>query len=497
MRADVTFLADDLLEGREPGTAGHEIAARYVAAKFTEFGLTPAGDRGSWFQSVRLQQQMLDPAASSLTLNGSQRWAHATNVILTASQLATTTNIEAPVVFVGFGIDAPEHGFHDYRGLDVRGKIVAALIGTPSGTSSEMGAHFNSTKEKFAERRGAIGMILLDTRTVRSLFPWRHRLENDASPRVTRVDANGQPFVAAPGIQATAAIDESVARLLFAGAKQSLDQVLDVADRPDGRPRGFALKATARIEWRATQRARTSPNVLGLLPGADAGLRDEVVIMMAHLDHVGRRPAVNGDDIVNGAMDNAAGVATMLEVARAFAAGPVKPRRSLLFLANTAEEFGLLGTEHFAHQPTVPRDRIVAALNVDVPILTYDFDAVIAFGAEHSTLRDAALAAAKIAGVSLSPDPMPEQGMFTRSDHYALVKQGVPSLFLATGPGEGSEQAWQEYLQHRYHRPGDDLSQPFNWPAAARFARINWLVMKQIADDPARPRWNERSFFGR
>lgn len=497
IRADVTFLADDLLEGREPGTVGHEIAARYVAAKFTEFGLSPAGDQGSWFQSVQLLEQTLDPTASSLTLNGTQRWAHATNVILTASPTATTASIAAPVVFVGFGIDAPEHGFDDYRGLDVRGKIVAALIGTPQGTPSEMGAHLNSTRAKFAQQRGAIGMILLDTRTVRSLFPWRHRLENDASPRFTWVEASGKPFVAAPGIQAMAAVDEGVAKILFAGAKQTLDQVLDIADRPGGKPRGFALKTSAKIEWRAAQRTRTSPNVIGLLPGSDAKLRDEVVIMMAHLDHVGRRPPVNGDDIVNGAMDNAAGVATLLEVARAFSSSSVKPRRSLLFLAVTGEEFGLLGTEHFAHQPTVPRDRIVAALNVDVPILTYEFDSVIAFGAEHSTLREAALKATSAAGVTLSPDPMPEQGLFTRSDHYALVKQGVPSLFLATGHGKGSEQAWQDYLQHHYHRPSDDMLQPFNWPAAARFARVNWLLMKEIADDPTPPRWNDSSFFGR
>lgn len=497
IRADVTFLADDLLEGREPGTAGHEIAARYVAARFTQFGLSPAGEQGSWFQSVRLQEQTLDPAASSLVLNGTQRWTHATNVILTASQLATATSIEAPVVFAGFGLDAPEYGFDDYRGLDVRGKIVATLIGTPIGTPSEMGAHLNSTKAKFAEQRGAIGMILLDTRTVRSLFPWRHRLENDASPRVTWIEASGKPFEAAPGIQATAAVDEGVAKVLFAGAEQTLDEVLDIADRPGGKPRGFPLNTTARIEWRATQRTRTSPNVLGLLPGSDAQLRDEVVIMMAHLDHVGKRPPVNGDAIVNGAMDNAAGVATLLEVARAFSSGSAKPRRSLLFLAVTGEEYGLLGTEHFAHQPTVPRDRIVAAVNVDVPIFTYEFDTVIAFGAEHSTLRNAALKAAAAAGVALSADPMPEQGMFTRSDHYALVKQGVPSLFLATGHGKGSKQAWQDYLQHHYHRPSDDLTQPFNWPAAARFARINWLLVKQIADDPARPQWHASSFFGK
>lgn len=499
IRAHITFLADDLLEGREPGTRGHEIAARYVAAQFAQFGLTPAGDAGSWYQNVKLQEQALDRTASTLTLTssrGTHRWAQATNVIITASPAGAIQHVEAPVVFAGFGIDAPAHGFNDYAGLDVRGKIVAVLIGTPRGTPSEMGAHLNATKDVIAQQRGAVGLILLDTHTIRSLFPWKHRLENDASPRVTWVNDTGEPFVAAPNILATAAIDETAAAALFEGAPRSLDAVLDTADRPNGRPKGFALPTRARIEWRSTRRAISSPNVLGLLPGTDPALKDEVVLMMAHLDHVGTRPAKNGDEIVNGAMDNAAGVSIMLEVARALSGSPSRPRRSVLFLANTAEESGLLGTEYFAHRPTVPLERIVGVLNVDVPILTYAFNDIIAFGAEHSTLHAAATRAATIAGVTLSPDPLPDQGMFTRSDHYSLVKKGIPALFVATGHGAGGEQAWQRYLQHHYHQPSDDLSQPFDWQAAARFARINWLLVREITEADARPQWYQKSYFG-
>ena len=195
------------------------------------------------------------------------------------------------------------------------------------------------------------------------------------------------------------------------------------------------MPASARIEWQSTHRVHTSPNVLGLIPGEDPVLKDEVVLMMAHLDHVGMRPVQNGDTIVNGAIDNAMGVAIMLDVARAFTSSTQRPRRSILFLANTAEEKGLLGTEYFANQPTLPLARIVGVLNLDVPILTYDFIDVIAFGAEHSTLRNDVAKAAAAAGVVLSPDPLPDEGLFTRSDHYALVKKGVPALFLATGHG--------------------------------------------------------------
>jgi hypothetical protein len=496
IKADLTFLADDALEGRAPGTAGHEIAARYVAARFEALGLQPAGDRTSWYQSVRLLEQTLD-ASSSLTLHGpggARSWIQATNVIITANPQAGVQSIEAPVVFVGFGIDAPNLGFDDYRGLDVRGKIVAALIGVPSGTPSEMGAHLNSSKDAAASRRGAVGMILLDTRVVRSLYPWSHRLANDASPRMTWIAPDGRPFTAAPGIQATAALDQSAAETLFARAKRDLKSVLDQADRRNGQPKGFELPVRARIDWRAKQREFTSPNVLGLIPGVDPVLRDEVVMMIAHLDHVGHRAAKNGDSIVNGALDNAAGVAVMLEAARGLVANP--PKRSVLFLANTAEEAGLLGAEHFAAQPTAPLNQIVGVVNVDVPLFTYDFTDVVAFGAEHSTLQVAITKAAMAVGVTVSPDPRPNEGLFTRSDHYSLVKKGIPALFVATGKGEGSEAAWDAYLTQHYHQPSDDMSQPFNWTAAARFARINEWVVREIADDPQRPRWYRGSFFG-
>lgn len=496
IKADMTFLADDALEGRAPGTPGHEIAARYVAARFQALGLQPAGETGSWYQSVRLLEQTLD-AGSTLTLlgpRGTLSWRQATNVIIAANPQASVRSIEAPVVFVGFGIDAPALGFDDYRGLDVRGKIVAALIGVPSGTQSEMGAHLNASKDHAASRRGAVGMILLDTRVVRSLYPWSHRLANDASPRMTWIAADDRPFTAAPGILATAALDEVAAEALFAGAKRDLNSVLDQADRRNGRPNGFELPVRARIDWRANQRTLTSPNVLGLIPGADPELRDEYVMMIAHLDHVGRRTEKNGDSIVNGAIDNAAGVATMLEAARALAANP--PKRSVLFLANTGEEAGLIGAELFAAQPTVPLNQIVGVVNLDVPLLTYDFTDIVAFGAEHSTLQVAIAKAARTVGVTVSPDPRPEEGLFTRSDHYSLVKKGIPALFLATGKGEGSEAAWETYLTQHYHQPSDDMSQPFNWTAAARFARINELVVRQIANDPQRPRWYRGSFFG-
>lgn len=498
IRADVTFLADDLLEGREPGTRGHEIAALYVAARFTALGLKPTSPNG-WMQSVPLQEKSIDEAASAVTMSGprgSQRWPQGTDAIIYASPLEAKGDLEAPLVFVGFGLDAPAQGFADYRGLDVRGKIVVVLTGTPRGTSSEIGAHLLAEKQRMAERRGAIGMLSISTRLDQKLFSWKRQLEEGAAPRVSGIGADGRPLAEAAGVEADVSVSPTAARALFMGAPRSLDEVLDEADRSGGRPKGFALPGRARIQWTGTHRAFASPNVLGLISGADPGLRDEVVVMMAHLDHVGERPAKNGDRIINGAMDNAAGVAVLLEVARAFAASGTAPRRSILFLAVTAEEAGLLGTYYFARNPPVALERIVGVVNLDMPILTHDFTDIIAFGAEHSTLGAVAAKVASTVGVRLSPDPMPAEGLFTRSDHYALVKKGIPALFLTTGFGAGGEQAWKTYLAEHYHQPSDDLSQPFNWEAAARFARINYLMVREIADGPARPRWYEGDYFG-
>jgi Zn-dependent M28 family amino/carboxypeptidase len=240
----------------------------------------------------------------------------------------------------------------------------------------------------------------------------------------------------------------------------------------------------------------TSPNVLGLIPGSDPALRDEVVILMAHLDHVGVRETKGGDGIINGAMDNAAGVAIVLEVARTFASSETRPRRSILFLAVTGEESGLLGTFYFASHPPVSLERIVGVVNLDMPLLTFNFTDIVAFGAEHSTLGAAAAKAAAAGGAHLSPDPMPAEGIFTRSDHYALVRKGVPALFMTPGFEGQGETAWKTFLGEHYHQPSDDLSQPFNWPAAARFAQITCGLVRDIANATERPRWNKGDFFG-
>lgn len=244
--------------------------------------------------------------------------------------------------------------------------------------------------------------------------------------------------------------------------------------------------------------AATSPNVLGVLRGSDPALRDEYVLLMAHLDHEGIGAVTEGEDrIFNGAMDNAAGTATMLEVARAFAEAGARPKRSILFAAVTAEEDGLIGSDHLAQHPVIAGGRIVAVVNLDMPILLYDFTDVIAFGAEHSTMGAVVARAGASMGVSLLADPLPEEGLFTRSDHYSFVRRGIPSVFLMTGFGNGGEARFREFLANTYHKPNDEADQPgMDWAAAAKFARLNYRIAREIADGAEAPRWYQGDRYG-
>jgi Zn-dependent M28 family amino/carboxypeptidase len=243
-------------------------------------------------------------------------------------------------------------------------------------------------------------------------------------------------------------------------------------------------------------RRYSSPDVIGIIPGSDPGLKEQYVALMAHVDHIGITPGTGGDRINNGALDNAAGTAALLEVARALTSLPRRPARSILLVANTAEEKGLLGAEFLAHYPPVPIDHIVAAIDLDMPLLLYDFTDVVAYGASHSTLERAFRDAGRAMGIEVSPDPMPEQAIFVRSDHYPFAKAGVPAVMLATGMKNGGEAAWSSFLEHQYHHPDDDLKQPIHWQAGARFAELNYRAVRELADAPEPPRWYAGDYFG-
>ncbi len=496
IRADMAFLASDKLKGREAGSPEYDIAAGYVAAQMKQLGLVPMGrGRQPYFQPVPLlAYRTTDKGALTLrdASGRSSALQFGTDYVVGGDPLAATIDLDAPLVFVGFGLVAPEHGRDDYRGLDVKGKIVVALNGAPKFLQTEERAYYRSGKVKLAaaQARGAIGFVSMNTLTSEKLRPFANVVRQYRSWGMTWRKPNGKPFVATPL--------PGLAGLSLAGARKLLgpdtDTILAAAETRDGRVRGFALPFTLHAVLHSQIRTMESENIVGLLPGSDPKLKSEYVVLSAHLDHIGITPPVNGDSINNGALDNASGVATTLEVARLFHASGTAPKRSVLFLIDTAEEKGLIGAEYFAHNPTVPLSAIAADVDLDMPILTYDFTDVTAFGADRSSIGPSVRRAAARLNVKLSPDPMPDEGIFTRSDHYRFVEQGVPAVFLATGFANGGEAAFRGFLARHYHKPSDDLSQPIRYDAAAKFARLNYEITRELADG-LRPAWNKGDFF--
>jgi Zn-dependent M28 family amino/carboxypeptidase len=509
LRAHIEFLADDLLHGRQPGTGGYDIAANYVAGQFLQMGLTPAGAGGGYFQQVPLRRALLVPGSAELVY---ERGGESTPLVFVEDFYMgpdlgrTAAQLEAGLVFVGYGIDAPELGYNDYAGLDVNGKAVVLLAGQPHDFPSEEGAHFASTTEKTraAVRHGATGILMIHTPRAAKRYAWDRISSLVGTPSMGWVNGQGLVQGQFEQIQASAMLRHTSAEMLFKDAPVDLKTLLENDDNAVALT-GFELEGRVRMRQRSTHEDISSPNVVAVLPGSDPLLANEYVVYTAHLDHIGTLPGSGAEEghndlINNGALDNASGVSVLLETARLFAEDR-SSRRSILFVAVTAEEKGLVGAEYFAMNPTVPVESIVSEVNLDMPLLLYDFGDVIAFGAEHSSLGETVRTAAAGFAVELSPDPFPEQNIFVRSDHYRFVQQGIPSVFLVTGmkSRDGSidtQPIFEGFLQQHYHKPSDDLNLPIDYVAAARFTRINAKIGELIANDPERPSWREGDFFG-
>ena len=499
IRAHVAFLASDLLEGREAGSKGYDIAANYVASQFAQVGLKPAGDDGTWFQTVPLVAfRPKDEGAYVVKAKDGAPvpLVFGEEVLIGRNAGAKDHKVAAPLVFAGWGVVAPERKHDDYKGLNVKGKIVVVLTGGPPGFQTEERAFYGNarTKREAAAKAGAVGVIFVSTPKDEARRPFIEGKRTWQAWSMTWRAPDGTAFDPSPSAPGLGSVSVRGAEKLFAGASKTFAEVAAAADA--GKPVArFALATNLDVTLSAEVKTIQSANVAGLLEGSDPKLKDEVVVLSAHLDHIGVTAPLNGDEINNGALDNAGGIATTLEVARAFSESGRKPKRSILFLAVTAEEKGLLGAEYFARNPTV-RGALVANVNLDMPILTYDFLDVVAFGAERSTLAPAVQRAAQRVGVALSADPMPEEGLFTRSDHFRFVEVGVPSTFLMTGFQNGGEAKFRGFLKDCYHKPCDDLGQGIDYAAGAKFAWINYEIARELADDPARPRWNKGDFFG-
>ena len=501
--AHVRYLADDKLQGRQPGTPGYRLAADYVAAQLKKYGAEPAGDNGTYLQTVRLRRAFTEPGAAlswQPATGPAQPLTYATDFTCYPNPGAASTQVAAPVVFAGLGISAPELGYDDYAGLDARGKIVVVARGIEPRQFPDAVRLYNTdllTVLRTAMRHGAVGVMLASTKPTA-------KPAEAVRGVVSVLDAQGGVAVsrsyAGPQLQVVASGSAALLQRLFAGATTDTARALGALRA--GRPASLALAGTLAGSQRSRYQDVESYNVVGKIRGSDPVLRDEYVVHTAHLDHLGIGPAVQGDSIYNGAHDNATGVASVLEIAGAYHRLRTPPRRSVLLALVTGEELGLLGSAYLAQHPPVPPRQLVANINTDMPTIIAPLLSIVPLGAENSSLAAPVAEAARLLNLTVEPDPEPAQNRFIRSDQYSFVAQGVPAVHIKygnrTADGQNNlSQLVQAWRARTYHKPQDDLSGQFDWQAGRLYTQLNFLLGYLVANDSQRPTWNEGNFFGR
>jgi Zn-dependent M28 family amino/carboxypeptidase len=501
IRADVTFLASDALEGRGTGSRGYELAGRYVADQMQSIGLAPAGTDGGWRQPLVVRYSAIVASAARVVVTQSGHRIElepAVDFVALPTFLASAASAQAPLAFVGFGVSAPEFGHDDFAGVDVAGKVAVVIDGVPRSVPPELRDYFRKDKARQLAAHGVVGVVYVTPPAQAAQSPWE-RIVQATGGGYSLVDGEGRPHDVYPGLEVGIRLSPAATERLFADAAKSLQDVW--ADAELGNAQAFDLPGSISISTRSEHRTISTFNVVGVLVGSDAALRHEHVVLMAHLDHIGRGAEVDGDSVYNGALDNASGVAVMLEAASMLAATSPRPRRSILFLATGAEELGLLGSRHFATRPTVPRESLVAVVNIDMPVALYPAAGFTAVGAEHSSLGDVARAALAAEGLLSVPSRHPDRGLFTYTDQYSFVREGIPALYIHDIPLSQSrdidaQHVFEEFLERHYHQRSDETDLPIDWPTLAKLTNVNARVCRDIANAAARPQWLPGSFFG-
>ena len=492
----VQYLADDKLEGRDTGSVGFEKAAAYMADQFRAAGLQPAGTEG-YRQPMDFDVVRIDETRSSLDLirDGNVQMVNLGEDAILGVNSHAAEHVEADTVFVGYGLTIPERNYDDLAGLDVKGKIVVFITGGPANLPGPLKAHYESVEErrKALAKAGVIGAIFIGNPKAAEV-PWLRTAASRFQPRMELRDP-GQNT--APPLQVSIVFNPKHAEMLFEGTGHTFAEILDAVNADKTLPH-FPLAVKVRSRLGMTRSEVKSENVVGLLPGTDPVLKNEYVVVSAHLDHLGIGAPVNGDKIYNGAMDDASGDASLIEIARAITNSGAKPKRSLLFLSVTGEEKGELGSQYFAAHPTVS-GLIVADINMDMYLPLFPLKYLEVQGLGESTLGDDIRAVCEQAGVQVQADKEPEHNRFIRSDQYSFIKKGVPSLAFKFGyvPGTPEEKIFKAWYAERYHAPSDDVNQPVDLAAAAQFNAILEKLALRVADANQRPQWKPDSFFRR
>jgi hypothetical protein len=492
----IQFLADNSLEGRGIGSPGYEKAATYMAEQFRAAGLEPAGAKG-YRQPVDFRVVQIDETRCGLDLlrDGKvQPLKLGDDAVLGVSSHAAE-NVEAGAVFVGYGLTVPELHYDDLAGLDLRGKIVVFVTGGPADMPGPVKAHYQSGEErrKSLRKAGVVGAVSIQNPGSAEV-PWSRIAGSRFQPHMELSDpGDGVP----PPLPVNIQFNPARTELLFAGSGHTFQEILATIDGGKPLPHfPLAVRIHARVGM--TRSSVKSENVVGVLRGSDPQLKNEYVVVSAHLDHLGIGASVNGDRIYNGAMDDASGDASLIEIARAMKDSAAKPKRSILFLSVTGEEKGELGSQYFAAHPTVS-GAIVADINMDMYLPLFPLKYLEVQGLGESTLGDDVRAVAAQAGVEVQADKEPEHNRFIRSDQYSFIKKGVPALAFKFGwlPGTPEEKVFKAWYAERYHAPSDDLGQPVDLAAAAQFNAILEKLALRVADAERRPEWTPQSFFRR
>ncbi len=494
----VKVLADDNMEGRDTGSEGLRRAEAYTVEQLKKSGLEPAGENG-FYQTVKFDRRQVDEKNSTAAL---VRDGKSEPIVLGDDALFSTAvdmpsaEVNAPMVFVGYGLKVPEKNDDDFAGMDLRGKVVVYISGSPADLPAPLSAHSQTAAERGKALRaaGAVGVIRVFNPASMDL-PWTRISLNRTAPAMQLADKSMQDYA---GIRVAMTFNPAQAEKLFAGSGHTFAELAALAKDRKALPRfplAASLKAHAAIESKSIE----SDNVIAKLPGSDPTLKNEYVVLSAHIDHVGIGAPINGDKIYNGAMDNASGSALLLDIAAQLKAHPEKLRRSVLFVFVTAEEKGLLGSRYFAGHPTVDIHSIVADINTDMFLPIVPLKTLMVLGIDESTLGARATAIAKEAGVHPIADPMPLRNIFIRSDQYNFILKGVPSVMMSVWaePGSPEDKIFEEWLSTRYHAPSDDLNQPIDLKAAGLFEEIVLRLLADTANANVRPKWNDDSFFRR
>ncbi len=496
MRAHVRFLADDLLEGRGTGARGGDVAALYIATQFALDGLKPAGDNGTFLQEVQFTGvKTLPGTTASLTPSkGPTIDLKLGEDYVVGNQTETeSVDVDAPIVFVGYGIEAPEYGWDDFKGVDVAGKIVLVIVNEPPSKdpqffSAEAMTYYGRWTYKFEEaaRKGAIGALIIH-RTDLASYGWQV-VRNSWSNEEAYLAGDREPRLAAASW-----IQWEVARRLFAASELNLDEMLASAGTRNFKARELPVRFKAHIESRVRQ--FKSYNVVGLVPGTQPGAAAQAVVFTAHYDHLGIDPAMSGHNIYNGAVDNATGCGILLELARAFAAPAARPPHPLLFVSVTGEEKGLLGSNYLGKHLPIPAAQITLALNFDAiqPIGVPESVSVV--GAQRTTFYPLVERTAAAFGFEIQPDPEPGAGHYYRSDHFSLARAGVPAFSIGTGikfaghPAEWGKERRAEYTAARYHQPSDVYSPDMDFSTDAALAKFGFALGWEALTAKQRVNW--------